>query len=67
MHFLICQQKEKENSEQDWAHSSPNQPVTRKNARARARVGNFAQRPSAIWKTGKELVTLFLCFTDICA
>jgi hypothetical protein len=48
MHFLICQQKEKENSEQDWAHSSPNQPVTRKNARARARVGNFAQRPSAI-------------------
>jgi hypothetical protein len=31
----------------------------------RARVGVFAQRPVAIWKTRKESLALFFCVSDI--
>jgi hypothetical protein len=40
-------------------------PRTGKRARALARVGVFAQRPLAIWKTRKESIAVFLCVSDI--
>jgi hypothetical protein len=47
-----------------------NQPesahVQAKRARAHARIGSFAQRPPAIWKTRKESLALFFYVSDIC-
>jgi hypothetical protein len=40
-------------------------PGTGKRARVHARVGVFAQRPLAIWKTRKESLALFLYVFNI--
>jgi hypothetical protein len=45
----------------------PKPASERRKAPTRARSSNFALRPLAIWITGKEPTTLFICLTNICA
>jgi hypothetical protein len=63
--FKSGRKKKRKKEEQWWAETSPNRPTSRRNAPARARVGQFAQRPSGIWITGKESLTLFIYVSDV--